>query len=212
MALFISPEFVSYCRKTIQIDYNDPVIRDRIITASMKRACKWMSLSKHDHRIKPMIGQVGGLGVNRKPILTLIPDYLLKPLLLDYRGLREIAFYEAMRTVVSQSQPQQEILYNYNNFLSGRRQQQQEHQQQSPESTNNYVSSLKALLTSIRITTMSVMTPVMQTIDTISMAFALTYIQDPYVLQSEKILHEAWQNIQYEIDITRQLHKFTPPY
>ena len=177
----------------------------------MKRACKWMSLSKHDHRIKPMIGQVGGLGVNRKPILTLIPDYLLKPLVLDHRGLREIAFYEAIRTVVSQSQPQQEILYNYNNFLSGRRQQ-QEKEQQSPEATNNYVSSLNALLTSIRITTMSVLTPIMQTIDTISMAFALTYIQDPYVLQSEKILHEAWQNIQYEIDITRQLHKFTPPY
>jgi Inositol polyphosphate kinase len=175
-----------------------------------------MSLSKHDHRIQPMIGQVGGLGLNRKPILTLVPDYLLKPLVLDHRGLREIAFYEAIRTVISQSQPKQEIQYHYNNFLTGR-----EHQQQqiSPKSTmipsdttKNNFSYYRTLISNIRNTVSSILTPILKSIDTIAMAFALTYIQDPYVLESEKILHETWQNIQNEIDMIRQLNKFTPPY
>ena len=192
------------------------MIRDRIITTSLKRASKWMSLSKHDHRIQPMIGQVGGLGLTRKPILTLVPDYLLKPLVLDHRGLREIAFYEAIRTVISQSQPKQEIQYAYNNFLTGR-----EHQQQpqsptlgliSSATTNNNVSSYRALIANVRNTVSSILTPVVKAIDTIAMAFALTYLQDPYVLESEKRLHEAWQNIQYEMDMIRQLNKFTPPY
>jgi Inositol polyphosphate kinase len=171
-----------------------------------------MSLSKHDHRIQPMIGQVGGLGLNRKPILTLVPDYLLKPLVLDHRGLREIAFYEAIRTFISQSQPK-EIQYNYNNFLNGRDQQLSPKSSLTPSpTTNNNVSPYMSLISSIRSKITSVLTPFMASIDTISMALALTYIKDPYVLKSEKMLHEAWQNIQYEVDMMRQLHKFTPPY
>ena len=184
-----------------------------------------MSLSKHDHRIKPLIGQVGGLGLNRKPILTLVPDYLLKPLVLDHRGLREIAFYEAIRTVFSQSQPKQDMQYIYNNFLTGRDQHQHHQQQQStqeispisdliPSATisSNNIPAFEALISEIRITISSILTPMMKSIDTVAMAFALTYIQDPYVLESEKMLHEAWQNIQNEIDMIRQLNKFTPPY
>ena len=172
-----------------------------------------MSLSKHDHRIQPMIGQVGGLGLTRKPILTLVPDYLLKPLVLDHRGLREIAFYEAIRTVISQSQQKQDMQYNYNNFLSGREQQLSPKSSLIPSPTNNNeVSPYMALISSIQSKITSALTPIMETIDTISMALSLTYIKDPYVLQSEKMLDDAWQNIQYEIDMIRQLHKFTPPY
>lgn len=43
-----------------------------------------------------MVGQVGGLSRHKRPILVLKPDYVLKPLQLDHRGVRELAFYEAL--------------------------------------------------------------------------------------------------------------------
>ena len=43
-----------------------------------------------------MTGQVGGISANKKPLLSLKPDYVLKPLYTDHRGLRELSFYEAM--------------------------------------------------------------------------------------------------------------------
>jgi Inositol polyphosphate kinase len=64
---------------------------------------------------KPMVGQVGGVAVHKKPLLTLKPDYVLKPLLSDFRGIREIAFYEAIRTV--SHKPMNSQLYA--NFLRG---------------------------------------------------------------------------------------------
>jgi hypothetical protein len=71
-----------------------------------------MSLSE-DHA-KPMIGQVGGVSIDKRPLLTLAPDYVLKPLLRDHRGIREIAFYEAIR-ILSQN-PSKTV---YANFLTG---------------------------------------------------------------------------------------------
>lgn len=71
-----------------------------------------MSLSEDN--AKPMVGQVGGVSVHKKPLLTLAPDYVLKPLLLDHRGIREIAFYEAIR-ILSQN-PSKTV---YANFLTG---------------------------------------------------------------------------------------------
>jgi hypothetical protein len=71
-----------------------------------------MSLS--EDYAKPMVGQVGGVSVHKKPLLTLAPDYVLKPLLLDHRGIREIAFYEAIR-ILSQN-PSKTV---YANFLTG---------------------------------------------------------------------------------------------
>jgi hypothetical protein len=71
-----------------------------------------MSLS--EDYAKPMVGQVGGVSVHKKPLLTLAPDYVLKPLLIDHRGIREIAFYEAIR-ILSQN-PSKTV---YANFLTG---------------------------------------------------------------------------------------------
>jgi hypothetical protein len=71
-----------------------------------------MSLS--EDKAKPMVGQVGGVSSHKKPLLTLAPDYVLKPLLLDHRGIREIAFYEAIR-ILSQN-PSKTV---YANFLTG---------------------------------------------------------------------------------------------
>lgn len=55
-----------------------------------------MSLSEE---AKPMTGQVGGVSNHKAQLLTLKPDYCLKPVQNDHRGIREIAFYEAIRFV-----------------------------------------------------------------------------------------------------------------
>jgi hypothetical protein len=85
-----------HCAFLSQIDYSNKVVRDYIVNKAIRRASKWMALNEDP---KPMIGQVGGVAVHKKPLLTLKPDYVLKPLLPDFRGVREIAFYEAIRTV-----------------------------------------------------------------------------------------------------------------
>lgn len=72
-----------------------------------------MSLSIEVHA-KPMMGQVGGVSIHKKPLLTLAPDYVLKPLLMDHRGIREIAFYEAIR-ILTQNQSNA----TYATFLTG---------------------------------------------------------------------------------------------
>jgi 1D-myo-inositol-tetrakisphosphate 5-kinase/inositol-polyphosphate multikinase len=46
---------------------------------------------------KPMVGQVGGVSVHKRPLLTLAPDYVLKPLHTDHRGVREVCFYELLQ-------------------------------------------------------------------------------------------------------------------
>jgi hypothetical protein len=94
------------------IDCSDPQVRERILTTAIRRASNWMSLSEDN--AKPMVGQVGGVSIHKKPLLTLAPDYVLKPLLLDHRGIREIAFYEAIR-ILSQN-PSKTV---YANFLTG---------------------------------------------------------------------------------------------
>jgi Inositol polyphosphate kinase len=202
-----------------KIDYSDDAICDRIAASSIRRASKWMTLSKHDHRIRPMIGQVGGLGVNRKPMLTLVPDYILKPLLLDHRGVREIAFYEAIRTI-TQSPPQQ-VQSNYLTFLTRREQQPSSTIKDNETSisvinaatkTTTHTHSWMSLMANIQHTITTCLSKIMESIDTISMAIAIGIIQDRIVLQYETLLQDGWQNLQIEIDMMRQLHKLTPPY
>jgi 1D-myo-inositol-tetrakisphosphate 5-kinase/inositol-polyphosphate multikinase len=70
-----------------------------------------MSLQEH---AKPMVGQVGGVSDRKKPVLTLAPDYVLKPVNTDHRGMREIAFYEAIKILQTEKNMQQ----TYASFLS----------------------------------------------------------------------------------------------
>jgi 1D-myo-inositol-tetrakisphosphate 5-kinase/inositol-polyphosphate multikinase len=97
--------------RSIQIDYNDSIVRKRILSNAIKRASKWMSLQEH---AKPMVGQVGGVSDRKKPVLTLAPDYVLKPVNTDHRGVREIAFYEAIKILQTEKNMQQ----TYASFLS----------------------------------------------------------------------------------------------
>ena len=78
------------------IDTQDPVLRERILQSAMKRASKWMTFQSEEPPTA-MSGQVGGRGDGKAPILSLGPDYVLKPVhAKDYRGLREVAFYESV--------------------------------------------------------------------------------------------------------------------
>lgn len=47
-----------------------------------------------------MSNQVGGISLNKSPLLQLIPHFVLKPIQTGNRGIREVAFYEAIRCAV----------------------------------------------------------------------------------------------------------------
>lgn len=185
-----------------QIDYKDVVIYERIVTTAMKRASKWMILSKQD-MVHPMVGQVGGTGCNRKPMLTLRPDYILKPLVQDHRGIREIAFYEAIR-IITQA-PSHHTHQTYSSFLNGR---------EPPQTSNRTIPATKKSDSNLSYT-LSTITSAMSTaqtyLDTLAMAIAIVF-QDPVLLQSENALRDAWRSIEREMDAIRQLQKFTAPY
>jgi hypothetical protein len=80
-----------------KVDIGDFPVRERILLRAFKRASKWMSLTKDD--ATPMVGQVGGRSDHKKPVLTFGTDYVLKPLVSDHRGIREVCFYEALEAV-----------------------------------------------------------------------------------------------------------------
>jgi hypothetical protein len=77
------------------VDYDDPAIRESLLANAIQRASKWCSLSLVESA-KPLVGQVGGISQSKGPVLSLEPDYVMKPLVTDHRGIREIAFYEAL--------------------------------------------------------------------------------------------------------------------
>ena len=79
-----------------QIDCTDKITMKGLVESATKRASKWLSYQSIDSA-KPMIGQVGGISFNKRRVLALPPDYVLKPLHTDHRGFREVAFYEAVK-------------------------------------------------------------------------------------------------------------------
>jgi 1D-myo-inositol-tetrakisphosphate 5-kinase/inositol-polyphosphate multikinase len=61
--------------------------------------------AKIEHAIQ-MVGQVGGLSGHKKTLLSFPPCYILKPLRLDHRGIREIYFYEAAKESIETTENQ----------------------------------------------------------------------------------------------------------
>lgn len=82
-------------------DYRNPILSDRIIDMAKQRAKRWMSYQVSG--ANRMVGQVGGLSKHKRPLLMCDPDLILKPLSLDHRGIREIAFYEAIQASTKRS-------------------------------------------------------------------------------------------------------------
>jgi inositol-polyphosphate multikinase len=49
-------------------------------------------------RLSPMENQVGGFGVKKSPMIAMMPNYILKPMVTkENRGFREVIFYELMQ-------------------------------------------------------------------------------------------------------------------
>lgn len=67
----------------------------RILGTATRRAAKWMSFQSQN--VSQMQGQVGGISKNKRPMMSLAPDYVLKHVRPDHRGYREVAFYEAVK-------------------------------------------------------------------------------------------------------------------
>jgi hypothetical protein len=85
------------------IDTCNVAVRKRILPNAIKRASKWMSFQL-ENPPTPMVGQIGGRNTEKAPILKLEPDYILKPVQAkEYRGLREVAFYESIKLASSQN-------------------------------------------------------------------------------------------------------------
>lgn len=75
--------------------------RQKLIEKASRRAFKW--LSYQNAIVEELQGQVGGISENKRRMMRLAPDYVLKHVRPDHRGAREVAFYEAVKAASSQS-------------------------------------------------------------------------------------------------------------
>ena len=173
---------------------------------AIRRASKWMTLSREDDALKPLRGQVGGASVHKKPLLTLEPDYVLKPLLEDHRGVREIAFYEAMAIVGSSKA---DGIRAYRNFVKG---------SSSSNSSSNRLSSSTSATSSISSnsnTQMTVWQRLEDWMDTLAV-FGAFFCHDPVVMRLEEELDAASRavkaTLRKEAELLRKLSNLTPSY
>lgn len=176
-------------------------VLERILQKAIKRASKWIHL--REDKTTTMVGQVGGRSLHKKPLLTLRSgprtpnshhngsaagyEYVLKPLSTDHRGIREIAFYEALEVVVQTSTS---ISQAYANFLGGT---DSSTAKKSPRSLRQ--SAVLAV----------------EAFDTLALAFAMM-MKDAVVKQSEEQLRDAWKAVKREAETIHKLSKFVPRY
>jgi hypothetical protein len=84
--------------------------KTEILRLAVLRSALWFDkgnkdsvADKHPEDVFPTLkNQVGGLSENKKRLLTMEPDYVLKNMAGD-RGFREIAFYESLYDSANQS-------------------------------------------------------------------------------------------------------------
>lgn len=96
------------------MDYEREATRQVILDRARSKASKWLSYQVSGADC--MVGQVGGISKHKRPLLTLDPDYVLKPLQLDHRGIRELAFYEGLNAAAHTSGTK-----SYIDFISSKR-------------------------------------------------------------------------------------------
>lgn len=82
------------------LDYNNKELVETIIDQADQRAKRWMSFRVSGAHC--MKGQVGGKSQRKRPFLIL-DRFVMKPISLDHRGIREIAFYEAIQAASKRS-------------------------------------------------------------------------------------------------------------
>ena len=160
-----------------------------MLNTAVRRATKWISFQSIDSAM-PMRGQIGGVSFGKKPVLTLKPDYILKPLHSDHRGFREIAFYEAIQLA---------------------------YQSINRKGSGGAAVAAAALITAGGVDyglTKDVgndANSVIDSCDTLAMRVA-EYMQDAVVAKSGHTVISSWRIMMKEIELLRRLSTFTPPY
>ena len=86
--------FLSYIL-VFQIDGTSEAVQ-RILDTATRRTSMWTCYQTMN--VTKMQGQVGGLSKNKRPMMCLAPDYVMKHVRRDHRGFREVAFYEAVNS------------------------------------------------------------------------------------------------------------------
>ena len=188
-----------------QIDCTDGSVGKLMLRSAVKRAKQFLSstpLSSPNEQqgfsTKPvkMVGQVGGLSSNHKPMMVWAPHFVLKPLQSKNRGLREVAFYEAMKLASSQtglSAYDALVLANAGklpNAATG-----------TPVSSQPGRSSKDAPPNR----------GVIENCDLVAMWVALI-LKDPVVVASESRLSASGQLMKREMELLRRLSNFTANY
>lgn len=94
----VDEEITNACKP--MFDYSDDELSKRIADMADQRAKRWMSFRVSGAHC--MVGQVGGKSHRKRPILIL-DTFVMKPVNTDHRGIREIAFYEAIQAASKRS-------------------------------------------------------------------------------------------------------------
>jgi Inositol polyphosphate kinase len=169
----------------------------------------------------PMVGQVGGASRHKRTVLTLAPEYVLKPLLPDHRGIREISFYEAIEAVSKNpgtTKTKNFLQSAYAAYLKSANisnsMEQPKQIQASTSSDSQQLQQQQLLQKDRQQSTLSLAAGanrVGEVMDTLALAFAML-IQDRVVMESEVALKDAWKAIKKEAELLHKMCKFIPPY
>ncbi|CAB9508063.1 hexakisphosphate kinase 3 [Seminavis robusta] len=167
------------------IDTNNKEVCENVVNVAIRRASKWISfqLSAEDGSV--MIGQVGGVSVHKRPLLTLEPDYVMKPVQRDHRGMREIFLYEAVKTLSTNKSSHQ-----YASLLTGGPYKKNQHYNNSQSPNGITITDLW---------------------DTLAIWFAMK-MNDRVVEAYEKQMNQSWKVLRKERDTLHRLATFIPAY
>jgi len=173
------------------VDCSDVHVRAKILYAAVDRATRFWFPSS-DSRPSPLKSQVGGLSDHKRRVLTADPDFCLKPLHVDERGFREIAFYESLRLA-------------HHNESSLAKRLQIEHGDLPALDELAFACdsnrSQKHSNSNLRLTSCMWDDFAMQ-----------LFVQDEVVQGLDSNTRNAWGELRDEVDLLRRLSSFTPDY
>jgi len=202
------------------VDCSDDRVRMRVLTMALKRSAKWMQFQAPNVTdlglATPSQSQVGGLGLGKRPMLTLAPEYALKPIFEDNRGFREIAFYEALK-LATNSHPNSTaaaatalaaMRIRVDSDDSG-----PDSEQSETDSLSSFGSrgSLADSVSKIEAHVCANAAAAMVHCDTLAMWLAV-FVKDTIVEQSEATFLSSWRQLGEEIEMLRRLSAFTTSY
>jgi len=202
------------------VNCSDDKVRMQILTVAVKRSAKWMQFQPpnitESGLATPSQSQVGGLGLDKRPMLTLKPDYALKPIHDDHRGFREIAFYEALK-LATNSHPNSTAAAATALAAMRIRDSSDDSGPMSDQSDTDSLSSFESRgslaesVSKIKACGSANAALAMDHCDTLAMWLAV-FVRDAIVEQSEFTFLSSWRQLGEEIEMLRRLSAFTTSY